>query len=105
LIREILEACINNIQGLSKLKLSKVNLHDDKIVELICNIIENNRNLISLDISWGSLSSKHMFMIAKSLVESENVIMNLNLSYNSLTFIEPKNNQRENFYNSEDFFE
>ena len=96
----MLEACINNIQGLSKLKLSKINLHDDKIVELICNIIENNLNLISLDVSWGSLTSKQMFMISKSLVESENVLMNLNLSYNSLTFVEPKNDRRENFYNS-----
>jgi len=33
------------------------------------------------------------------------VLMNLNLSYNSLTFVEPKNDRRENFYNSEDFFE
>ena len=31
--------------------------------------------------------------------------MNLNLGYNSLTFLEPANNQKEIFYNSEDCFE
>ena len=46
-----------------------------------------------------------MFLIATALKESGTNIMNLNLSYNSLTFVEPKNNYRENFYNSEDFFE
>ena len=102
----ILDSFINNITGLSKLKLSKINLHDDRIVETLCQLIELSKNLTSLDISWGSLSSKHMFMIAKSFNdESGNVLMNLNLSYNSLTFIEPTNKHRENFYNSEDFFE
>ena len=105
IFQNILDACIKKNSELRKLKLSKTNLNDDKIVEQLCQIIETNRNLTSLDISWGSLSSKHMFMIAKSLNEAENVIMNLNLGYNSLTFLEPANNQKEIFYNSEDCFE
>jgi hypothetical protein len=44
-VREILDAFINNPKGLSKLKLSKINLHDDRLVEQLCQIIEQNRNL------------------------------------------------------------
>ena len=46
-----------------------------------------------------------MFMISSSLNETKNALMNLNLGYNSLCFIEPTNDQKEIFYNSEDFFE
>jgi hypothetical protein len=89
--KNILMAFISDNTDLRKIKISGTNLNDDKIVELLCNIIQSDVNLISVDFSWGSLSSKHMYMIAKSINESTNPIMNLNLAYNSLSFIEPVN--------------
>lgn len=68
-------------------------------------MIENKENLISLDLSWACLSSKHMFMITKALNEHDHVLMNLNLGYNSLNFNEPTGEYKEIFYNSEDCFE
>jgi hypothetical protein len=63
-------------------------LNDAKIVEQLCTIIETMSFVNTLDLSWGSLSSSHMYKIAQSLVKVPDNIMNLNLSYNSLSFKE-----------------
>ena len=75
---------------LRKLKISRTNVNDDKIVNLICQIIESNVNMHYIDVSWSSLSSKHMFIISQSLNKSPNPIMNLNIGNNSLNFVEPR---------------
>jgi Ran GTPase-activating protein (RanGAP) involved in mRNA processing and transport len=104
-LRRILAACNEKNNDIRRLKISKINLNDDKIVDQLCNIIEKDRNLTSIDLSWGSLGPKHLLKICESLKDSKNALMNINLSYNSLCFIEPTNDQKEMFFNSEDFFQ
>jgi Ran GTPase-activating protein (RanGAP) involved in mRNA processing and transport len=58
--KNILETCLEENSDLRKLKLSKTNLNDDKIVELLCKIIESDRNLVSVDFSSGCFSSKNL---------------------------------------------
>jgi hypothetical protein len=72
-----LKICYHNILAsflehnfdLRKLKLSWNNLNDDDIVEILCKLIESERKLTSLDLSWGGLRPKLMLMISMSLNE------------------------------------
>ena len=59
---------------LFKLKLSRVNLNDTKIIEQLCRLLYGDdsldddlvqlKQLYSLDLSWTSLQPKHLLKIA-----------------------------------------
>ena len=65
-----------------KLKLTKMKLNNDGVIKGICDILRYNKNMISLDLSFGSLTPKYLKQIAQELTLSGFKIRNLNLSYN-----------------------
>ena len=82
---------------LLKLKLSKMDLNNDDIVTLICETISFNKNMISLDLSYGKLTPGHLAKIAKTLADKAKCLRSLNLSNNMLDF---DVNNYENMENS-----
>ena len=76
--QKLIDAVLTN-DKLFKLKLSRVNLNDNKIVDKICSMIYSDENaddserlqlkqLFSLDLSWASLSPKHLCRIVEAMV-------------------------------------
>lgn len=84
---------------LQKIKLQGSNLNDNSIVDHLCDLIKLKPFLTHMDVSWCSLSSKHLLRIAEELKANPNVLRCLNLSYNSLNFGE----NAANFAQSEAF--
>lgn len=101
LFQQILDACLNHGHLLQKIKLSNLNLNDNKIVDMICQIIQCKEFVTHLDFSWSCLSASHLNKIAMELVKNPHFIRNLNLSYNSLTYDE----KHADFAASEQFVE
>ena len=101
-IQNILKAISDNSKIIRKIKVSNMNLNDNHISNTICKLIEEQKFLTNLDISWGRFSAQHLFSISKSLCINPNQIVNLNISYNSVTF---KEHQVDQFFNSEDFLD
>ena len=82
--QELLSEILQNSIIIQKIKFTNINLHDDQIVQKICEIIKTKMTFIYLDLSWTKLSPKHMQMLVETLIEHPNKIKNLNLSYNSI---------------------
>lgn len=97
----IIETCQTEGHILEKLKLSNINLSDNIIVHLICEMIQTKSFLSHLDLSWAKLGARHLDKIAFELRERHHIVRNLNLSYNSLTF-EPNH---ADYQASEDFID
>jgi len=75
-----------------KLKLSNVNLNDNRIGDLLVELLKTREILTHLDLSWTKLKPSHLCEISEVL-KSEDAypvrnLRNLNLSYNSLYFDE-----------------
>ena len=68
---------LKNNRELFKLKLSRVNLNDSKVVDILCKLIYCDeygteesiqlKRLYSLDLSWASLQPKNLMRIAQAL--------------------------------------
>jgi len=75
-----------------KLKLSNVDLNDNRIQELLLELLEKKEILTHLDLSWTKLKPNHLKAISLVLKKDGGYpiqnIRNLNLSYNSLIFDE-----------------
>jgi len=52
---------------LMKLKLSKMNLKHDGIIDNLCEIFANNKNLINLNLSNASLNAKELNKLTLAL--------------------------------------
>ena len=79
---------------LMKLKLSNVNLNENKIVNNLVELLASREILMTLDISWSKLTPRQLNKITQKLQDPDAYplrnIRNLNISYNSLHFIENK---------------
>ena len=85
-MEDILHRAAYGSTKLMKLKVSNMNLRDDRIVKNICETLNYNKNIILLDVSWGKMLPKHLADLAEALAMKAKSLRNLNLSYNSLNF-------------------
>ena len=73
-----------------KLKLSNVNLNDNKVVENLCETIKSKEFLSQLDLSNCGLGPAQLLMISDELICPDSnpiqVLRNLNIGYNRLNF-------------------
>ena len=72
-------------QKIKKIKISNINLNDDKIVDLFTQVISQG-DLVSLNISNCSLTPKYLNMISKVLKQNPYYFKKIDLSYNTLNF-------------------
>ena len=88
IMRELCSNFYRNGQSLMKLTLSKINLNDNKIVEDLCNIVSSKyqKFVHHLELSWCSLTPKHLARIVEEVRYCHENIRSLDLSYNSLYF-------------------
>ena len=77
---------------LMKLKLSNIDLNDDRLLELLLEVLDNKEILTHLDLSWTKLKPVQLLALSETLKKDDGYplrnIRNLNLSYNSLFFDE-----------------
>ena len=93
---------ISDSDKLIKLKMSNMFLRDEQLIKNLCYVIQSNKNLIALDISWAQLRSKQLNQIVFTLSRFGKSMRNLNLSYNYLDFNEksPEYNDSISFMNN-----
>ena len=83
-IEEILRTTADEGTKLMKLKITKMNLGFESIVYQLTKTMQWNKNMISLDVSYGQMHPKHLRQLSQGLVEFCPNFRNLNLSYNIL---------------------
>ena len=71
-----------------RLKLSVMDLSEDRIANNICEIMDKNNFLQDLDISRTKLQSHQLLNIAKTLLSRPDKIRKLNFANNELEFQE-----------------
>ena len=74
---------------LMKIKLSNINLNNDKLIENLSDMMSNLRILQNFDISWSSITIKQMVTVTESLLNRQRSIRHINFSYNRLDFVDP----------------
>lgn len=72
-----------------KLKLSNINLNNDKLIINLSDMISHLRILQNFDISWSSISIQQLITVTESLLNRQRSIRHINLSYNRLDFEDP----------------
>lgn len=96
---ELLNRILKKSIVIQKIKLTNINLHDDQIVQTICQLISTKMTIVYLDLSWTKLSPKHMQTIVETLIQHPNKLKSLNLSYNSIAL----DSQNDEYQDSVDF--
>ena len=66
-IEEILKETAQASTKLMKLKVSKINLKSERIIQSICDALVYNINLIVLDVSMGQLVAKQLKLLTDKL--------------------------------------
>jgi hypothetical protein len=85
--RDIIESVIEGGQKLQKLRLSAINLNDEKTIHHLCMVISTYQGeLMSINLSNTSLTPKYLSMISEELKKCPFYIKKLDLSYNTLNF-------------------
>ena len=67
---------------LRKLELVNCNLKEN--VTALCRVIETNKHIVSLDLSWNSISPANMIKILEVLSKNRK-LQSINLSWNSIS--------------------
>jgi hypothetical protein len=74
LMRELALTIANTSKKLMRLRLSKINLNDSillsesNIIESLCELFRNSDMLSYLDLSWTSLSPRHLLDILDAII-------------------------------------
>lgn len=73
-MRELALTIANTSKKLMRLRLSKINLNDSillsesNIIESLCELFRNSDMLSYLDLSWTSLSPRHLLDILDAII-------------------------------------
>ena len=85
-----------------KLKLAHTNLNDNKVVDLIVEVLRTRNILTHLNLAWTKLTATHLWTISDELADENGfpikTLRNLNLSYNCLHFDETKYDEPSEYF-------
>lgn len=84
LIEEILRTVAMEGTKLIRLKLTKMNLRSEGIIQQIIETLTYNDNIIQLDLAFSQLVPKQLNVLAHGISEKGFNLRQLNLSYNAL---------------------